>query len=230
ERVDRLLARAAIHFESEMRELDRHLARQPALPHRGEDAEVVVPHGDGLGPVADLLAELGEHAPQAGAGELGGGVERGTQVFTRQETPHRPPEERAATQLLRERGGSPHPAALQPPVPCQPACPAYSARRSGPPPARRSEPARRSAPFHGPSGSTAAACRRSASPRRSAGTAPSTVACASTAPATTSGGSGRNDDHSSLNQSRCRLIAASAPSCVWNSPMEVSTSFPASTR
>src|SRR5256886_12332312 len=31
-----------------------------------------------------------------------GGVERGTQVFTRQETPHRPPEERAATQLLGE--------------------------------------------------------------------------------------------------------------------------------
>ncbi|OLC07227.1 MAG: hypothetical protein AUH34_01680 [Gemmatimonadetes bacterium 13_1_40CM_70_12] len=102
ERVDRLLAGAAIYVESEMRELDRHLARQPALPHRGEDAEVVVPHGDGLGPVADLLAELGEHAPQAGAGELGGGVERGTQVFPRQETPHRPPEERAATQLLGE--------------------------------------------------------------------------------------------------------------------------------
>src|SRR2546426_7003650 len=52
--------------------------------------------------VADLLAELGEDAPQAGAGELGGGVERGTQVFPRQETPHRPPEERAATQLLGE--------------------------------------------------------------------------------------------------------------------------------
>src|SRR5207248_9631480 len=66
-------------------------------------AEVMVPHGDGLGPVADLLAELGEHAPQTGTGELGGGIERGAQVFPRQEAADRPPEERAAAQLIGDR-------------------------------------------------------------------------------------------------------------------------------
>jgi len=89
-----------------MRELDRELGRQPPPAHLAEDVEVVIPHGPGLGGIAHLLAELREQRPQAGPGEIGGGVERRREVFAREEAPRGAPEEGAAPQLVGEPGAA----------------------------------------------------------------------------------------------------------------------------
>src|SRR5437763_9120450 len=88
---------------------------------------------------------------------------------------------------------------------------------------RRSLLALRSGPSHAVA-PTSASRRRSTVRRRSA------VARASTSPVTTSGGSGRNDDHSSRNQSREARTAAWTASSVSSSAIQVSTSFPSSSR
>src|SRR5205823_2843177 len=88
---------------------------------------------------------------------------------------------------------------------------------------RRSLLALRSGPSHAVA-PTSASRRRSTVRRRSA------VARANTSPVTTSGGSGRNDDHSSRNQSREARTAAWTASSVSSSAIQVSTSFPSSSR
>jgi len=96
----------AIHVEAQVRELDGELSGEPALTDLGEDADIVVAHRRGRGGVRHLLAQLGEHRPDAAPRELGGRSQRGVHVFARQEAPHRPPKERAAAQLVGEPGAA----------------------------------------------------------------------------------------------------------------------------
>ena len=106
ERVQRLLARGAVYLESQVRELDGQLDREPARPHLAQYPQVMVAYGGRVRGGRDLFPELGEDAADAGARELGGGRERGIDVLPWEETPYRAPEEGAVPELVREPGAA----------------------------------------------------------------------------------------------------------------------------
>src|SRR5207247_153047 len=114
ERAHVLETRRAVHVEAQVRELDGNLGGEPALPHAVEHLQVVVADSGTLGAGRHLLAEPGEHAPDAVAGEPGCGVERGAELLARQEAAHGAAEEGPLGELAREpgaaRGGEQQPA------------------------------------------------------------------------------------------------------------------------
>ena len=66
-----------------MREFDGDVRGEPALAHAVEHLEVVVTDSGSRGAGRDLLAQLGEHASDAVAGEVRRGVEGVIELFAR---------------------------------------------------------------------------------------------------------------------------------------------------
>ena len=89
-----------------MGELDGNFRGQLALPDVLEQPEIVIAYASALVAARDLLAELGEHAAEALAGEVGGGRERRADVLPGHEAPHGAAEERALRQLPGEPGAA----------------------------------------------------------------------------------------------------------------------------
>ena len=142
----------AVDVQPQLGQLHRDLARQPARLYLVEHAEVVVPHGVRLGTARDVFAQLGEERPDAARAELGGCRQSVGEFLARHEPAHRPADECAAPQLLRQPGavrgaqqqapGDGHAAS-----PTASRCPARRPERSCPAPAAGTQascPARRS--------------------------------------------------------------------------------------